>query len=167
MLVVVTAMSEGNVPPPNLVRGTLSSANLLPCIFALLLTSSLTIEPFTMFAELTVIPDFNKPSAILVLLIAALAFISASTIVPSLILSDVICPSLRSDVTISFLLSFIPCLIKVSILFRSAALIDEPGVKFTVGVLTSVSLYMCRLLPFWLSPKVMVVLLAAILYCPV
>ena len=30
MLVVVTSMSEGNVPPPNLVRGTLSSASLEP-----------------------------------------------------------------------------------------------------------------------------------------
>ena len=53
MLVVVTAMSEGNVPPPNLVRGTLSSASLEPCMFALELTSSLTIVPLTMLAEAT------------------------------------------------------------------------------------------------------------------
>ena len=47
------AMSEGNVPPPNLVRGTLSSASLEPCMFALELTSSLTIVPLTMLAEAT------------------------------------------------------------------------------------------------------------------
>ena len=52
--------------------------------------SSLTIEPSTMFAELTVIPDLSKPSAILVLAIFALALISASTIVPSFILTEVI-----------------------------------------------------------------------------
>ena len=120
-----------------------------------------------MFAELTVIPDLSNPSAILLLLISALALISALTIVPSNILFDVTCPSLIWCSTTSFLLSWIPCLTKPSKAFKSAALIDEPGVKVTVGELTSVSLYMCKLLPFWLSPKVMVVLLAAFLYFPV
>ena len=46
-------MSEGSVPPPNLERATLSLANLEPCIFALALMSPSTIEPSTMFAELT------------------------------------------------------------------------------------------------------------------
>ena len=105
MLVVVTAMSEGNVPPPNLVRGTLSSASLEPCMFALELTSSLTIVPFTMLDELTVIPLGKLPVAILLCEIAALLAISPSTIVPSTILADVICESLISCVTISFLLS--------------------------------------------------------------
>ena len=52
-MVLVTVMSLGNVPPPNLVRATLSSASLEPCMFALELTSSLTIVPLTMLAEAT------------------------------------------------------------------------------------------------------------------
>ena len=59
MLVLVTVMSLGNVPAPNLVRGTLSFANLEPCIFALAFISASTIEPSTMLSELTVIPDLS------------------------------------------------------------------------------------------------------------
>ena len=94
ILSLVTTISFGSVPLPNLSRVTVSFANLEPLIFALLLISSLTIEPSTMFAELTVIPDLSNPSAILLLLISALALISALTIVPSNILFDVTCPSL-------------------------------------------------------------------------
>ena len=53
MLVDEISMSEGNVPPPNLVRGTLSLSNLEPCIFAEEFISASTILPLTMFAELT------------------------------------------------------------------------------------------------------------------
>ena len=53
MLVDEISMSEGKVPPPNLVRGTLSLSNLEPCIFAEEFISASTILPFTMFAELT------------------------------------------------------------------------------------------------------------------
>ena len=56
MLVDVTSMSEGSVPPPNLVRGTLSFSNLEPCMFAEEFISASTILPLTMFAELTVMP---------------------------------------------------------------------------------------------------------------
>ena len=53
-------------------------------------------------------------------------------------------------------------------MLRSAALIDEPGLKLTVGPLTSVSLYMCIVSVLaYVSPKVMEVALDAILYCPV
>ena len=53
-------------------------------------------------------------------------------------------------------------------MLRSAALIDEPGAKLTVGPLTSVSLYMCiESVLEKVSPKVMEVALDAILYCPV
>ena len=64
-------MSVGSAPLPSFVKPTESSANLEPLIFALLLTSSLTIEPSTMFAELTVIPDLSNPSAILLFSIYA------------------------------------------------------------------------------------------------
>ena len=53
MLVDEISMSEGKVPPPNLVRGTLSLSNLEPCIFAEEFISASTILPLTMFAELT------------------------------------------------------------------------------------------------------------------
>ena len=93
MLVEVTTMSLGNVPLPNFARVTESSSNLEPFIFAELLTSASTIDPSTMFAELTVIPDLSNPSAILLLSIAALALMSALTIVPSNILADVTSPT--------------------------------------------------------------------------
>ena len=97
MLVLVTVMSLGNVPPPNLVRATLSFANLEPWIFALAFTSASTIDPSTMLAELTVIPDLSRPSAILLLSIAALALMSALTIVLSLIFAEVTAPSMMSS----------------------------------------------------------------------
>ena len=89
-------MSFGSVPLPNLSRVTESFSNLEPFIFALLLMSSLTIEPFTMFAELIVKPAFSKPSANLLLSMFALALMSALTIVSSLISVEVTCPSFIS-----------------------------------------------------------------------
>ena len=59
-------MSVGSAPDPNLVSPTVSLASLEPSIFALLLTSSSTMEPSTMFAELTCMPLGKVPVAILV-----------------------------------------------------------------------------------------------------
>ena len=98
-------MSLGSVPPPSLTKPTLSSASLVPLIFAELLMSSLTIEPSTMFAELIVIPDLSKPSAILLLSISAFALISALTIVSSAISVEVTCPAFIFGVIILFLCS--------------------------------------------------------------
>ena len=95
MLALATVTPVGSAPVLSFVAGVELSANLVPDIFAELLTSSLTIEPSTMFAELTVMLDLSKPSAILLLAISALALISALTIVPSNILADVTYPSLR------------------------------------------------------------------------
>ena len=86
-------MSVGRAPLPSLSRVTLSSNNLLPAISAVAEISSLTIEPLTMLAELTVMPLGKFPVAILLCAIAALPLMSASTIVPSKILELVIAPS--------------------------------------------------------------------------
>jgi len=84
-------MPVGKAPVLNLVEGIELSAILDPAIFALLLTSSLTIDPSTMFAELTCMPLGNVPVAILLCAIAALPLMSPSTIVASLIFAEVTC----------------------------------------------------------------------------
>ena len=53
MLALATVMPEGKAPELNLFAAIELLAILEPSIFALLLTSALTIEPSTMFAELT------------------------------------------------------------------------------------------------------------------
>ena len=53
MFAEVTLVFDGKVPEAIFATGILASAILLPLIFALLLTSSLTILPSTMLAEAT------------------------------------------------------------------------------------------------------------------
>ena len=105
MLALATVTFVGNEPELNLVGGTLVLANFVPLISAELLMSSLTIEPLTMFAEFTVMPDLSKPSAILLLSIAALALMSALTIVSSAISVEVTAPALIFAVIILFVVA--------------------------------------------------------------
>ena len=101
MLALATVTPVGSAPVLSFVAGVELSANLVPDIFAELLTSSLTIEPSTMFAELTVMLDLSKPSAILVFSIAALALMLALTIVPSAICVYVLLPTLSKNALVT------------------------------------------------------------------
>ena len=66
MFVVVTFVPEGKSPDAIRSVGMVSVFIFEPCISALLLMSSLTIVPSTMFALATLMPLGNVPVAIFV-----------------------------------------------------------------------------------------------------
>ena len=74
--------------------------------------------------------------------IFALALISASTIVPSNIFADVICPSLISVEVVCWFFSCAEKRSNLWLLFKSAALIEEPATKVAESASSNaVSLY--------------------------